>query len=313
MPEARELIASLPATRGKMRAGADLSKSNWFQVGGPAEVLFKPEDTEDLAFFIANKPADLPITVLGVGSNLLVRDGGIDGVVIKLGRGFVDCRVEDDRIIAGSGCLNSSVTTLARDHGIGGLEFLSGIPGGIGGALAMNAGAYGTETKDILVEATAVDPQGKIHTLTPQEIAYSYRHCGLPEGWIFTGAVFQGRAESPEIIAKRMEEIALQRNSTQPVRSRTGGSTFRNPEGFKAWKLIDEAGCRGLRVGGAQMSELHCNFMINTGDATAQDLETLGETVIKRVLEHSGISLHWEIRIIGNSTTSLARTGIAAA
>lgn len=313
MPPENDLLASLPPVRGKLRAGADLSRINWFQVGGPAEVLFKPEDTQDLSHFIVHKPLGVPVTVLGVGSNLLVRDGGIDGVVIRLGRGFAECRAEGDRIVAGSGCLNSSVTTLAREHGIGGLEFLSGIPGSIGGALAMNAGAYGVETKDILVEATAVDPQGNIRTLTPQEIAYSYRHCGLPEGWIFTGAVFQGRPESSAVIAQRMEEIATQRNSTQPVRSRTGGSTFRNPEGHKAWKLIDEAGCRGLQQGGAQMSEMHCNFMINTGDATASDLETLGETVRKRVLDHCGISLHWEIRILGNKKPSSSTGSIIAA
>lgn len=299
-----DLIARLPQVRGKLRKNAELSKANWFQVGGRAEVLFRPEDAQDLADFIAYKPSDIPVTVLGVGSNLLVRDGGIDGVVIRLGRGFTDCRAEGDMIIAGAGCLNSNAVMVTMEHSIGGLEYLSGIPGSIGGALAMNAGAYGTETCNVLMEAQAVDPKGYIHTLKPELIGYTYRHCGLPEGWIFTQGIFRGTKEVPETIKARIDDISTQRYSTQPVRSRTGGSTFRNPPGHKAWQLIDAAGCRGLRVGGAQMSELHCNFMINTGDATAADLEILGETVRKRVLNHSGIKLEWEIKIVGNTASS---------
>lgn len=305
MPAAEsDLIAKLPQVRGKLRGNAELAKANWFQVGGRAEVLFRPEDTEDLAYFTKNKPADIPVTVLGVGSNLLVRDGGIDGVVIRLGRGFAYCRTEGEQLIAGAGCLNSNAVLAAMEDGIGGLEYLSGIPGNIGGALAMNAGAYGNETCNVLVEAEVIDPKGNIHTLKPEQIGYSYRHNGLPEGWIFTQGTFRGKKEDREVIKARIEEISTQRNNTQPVRSRTGGSTFRNPPGHKAWQLIDEAGCRGLRVGGAQISEMHCNFMINTGDATASDLETLGETVRKRVLNHCGITLEWEIKIIGNTTSS---------
>lgn len=293
------LISRLPSIRGKLRENAELAKACWFQVGGPAEVLFRPEDADDLAHFIADKSEDIPVTVLGVGSNLLVRDGGIDGVVIRLGRGFVDCRVEDDRVIAGAGCLNSNVVIMAQQYGISGLEFLSGIPGGIGGALAMNAGAYGAETKDILIEAEVIDGDGKVHTVTADKLGYSYRHSSAPEEWIFTKAVLQGRKEKPAVIAAVIEKIAHERVSTQPVRSRTGGSTFKNPPEKKAWQLIDEAGCRGLTVGGAQMSELHCNFMINTGNATAADLETLGDTVRKRVFDYSGVMLEWEIKILG--------------
>ncbi len=294
-----DIISRLLTTRGRVRADADLGKATWFQTGGLAEVLFRPDDTDDLADFLKNCPKDIPLTILGVGSNLLVRDGGIEGVVIRLGRGFATCYSQGDTLVVGAGCLNANATVIAQQYGIGGLEFLSGIRGTIGGALAMNAGAYGVETKDILVKAEAVDPQGNKHTLTPADMGYSYRHCSLPEGWVFTHAVLQGRAENPEKIATRMEQIARERNATQPVRARTGGSTFKNPAGHKAWKLIDEAGCRGLRVGGAQMSELHCNFMINTGTATSHDLETLGERVRARVFEHSGIMLEWEIKRLG--------------
>jgi len=284
-----------------MRENADLAKINWFQVGGRAEVLFKPEDAGDLAEFFAGKPNDIPTTIIGVGSNLLIRDGGIDGVVIRLGRGFADCEAQGDRLIVGAACLNSNAVLVAKEHNIGGLEFLSGIPGSIGGALAMNAGAYGVETKDVLIEAEAVDQQGNIHKLTPAQLKYSYRHSELPEGWIFTKATLQGKIENSDVIAARIAEISASRSSTQPIRSRTGGSTFRNPPEKKAWQLIDEAGCRGLQIGGAQMSELHCNFMINTGDATAYDLESLGEEVRKRVFAHSGIMLQWEIKRIGKS------------
>lgn len=299
MMHSTDILSKVPSTRGRLRADADLGKTTWFQTGGLAEVLFKPDDAEDLAEFLRLVPKDIPLTILGVGSNILVRDGGIEGVVIRLGRGFTTCYSQNDRLVVGAGCLNANATVIAQQYGIGGLEFLSGIPGTIGGALAMNAGAYGTETKDILVSAEAIDPQGRKHTLTAKDMGYSYRHCSIPEGWVFTNAVLQGKAEKPEKIASRMETIARERNQTQPVRSRTGGSTFKNPEGYKAWKLIEEAGCRGMKVGGAMVSELHCNFMINTGDATSQDLETLGDKVRERVLATSGITLEWEIKRIG--------------
>ena len=294
------LISKLPKTRGRMRENAELAKINWFQVGGRAEVLFKPEDAEDLAYFLANKPDDIPTTIIGVGSNLLIRDGGIDGVVIRLGRGFANCEAQNNRLIVGAACLNSNAVLVAKEHNIGGLEFLSGIPGSMGGALAMNAGAYGVETKDILIEVEAVDGYGNIHKLTPAQLKFAYRHSELPKGWIFIKAILQGKIEDSKIIAARIDEISASRSSTQPIRSRTGGSTFRNPPEKKAWQLIDEAGCRGLQIGGAKMSELHCNFMINTGNATANDLENLGEEVRKRVFENSGIMLQWEIKRVGN-------------
>jgi UDP-N-acetylmuramate dehydrogenase len=311
MSRTQELISRMPAVRGKMRESAELAKVNWFQVGGAAEFLFKPEDTDDLAFFLAHRPSDLPVTVLGVGSNLLVRDGGIDGVVIRLGRGFAACSLQEDRLVVGAGCLNANAVVVAAKQGIGGLEFLSGIPGTIGGALAMNAGAYGVETKDVLIEAEAIDAQGHLHVLTPENMHYGYRHCGLPGDWIFTRATFQGTREDASTVAARIEKIAGERAETQPVRSRTGGSTFKNPPAMKAWMLIDAAGCRGLTVGGAQMSHMHCNFMINTGNATADDLETLGEEVRRRVLESTGVSLEWEIRRIGKPVAREAQKAVA--
>ncbi|MBO6804975.1 MAG: UDP-N-acetylmuramate dehydrogenase, partial [Thalassospira sp.] len=258
-----------------------------------------PEDEADLAAFLKGKPADMPVTVIGVGSNLLVRDGGIRGVVIRLGRPFTDVVVEDGAVHAGAGALDLNVAQTAQMNGIAGLEFLSGIPGTIGGALRMNAGAYGTEIKDVLVSATAIDGSGNIHTVTPDEMNMTYRHCGLPEDWIFTSAILRASSGDPEDIAKRMDEIQKARAESQPIKSRTGGSTFANPVPDRAWELIDAAGCRGLTIGGAQISEQHCNFMINKGDATALDLEQLGEEVRRRVREHSGVELRWEIRRIG--------------
>lgn len=295
------LLARLPAVRGKLRAQAELAKTNWFGVGGAAEVLFRPLDVADLAAFLRDKPADIAVTVLGVGSNIIIRDGGLDGVVIKLGGAFAEVKVENGLIHAGAGALDVNVAQLAQQHGLAGLEFLSGIPGTIGGALRMNAGAYGRELKDVLVSAEAVDPQGTIHTLSPEELQFTYRRChGVPEGWVFTGAVLRGEAGDKDSIAAAMKKIADERGASQPIKSRTGGSTFKNPEGHKAWQLVDAAGCRGLQVGGAQMSELHCNFMLNTGGATAADLEGLGEEVIRRVRAHSGVELEWEIKRIGN-------------
>jgi UDP-N-acetylmuramate dehydrogenase len=293
------LPARLPPVRGRLTAAAPLAPVTWFQVGGPAEVLFKPADVEDLAAFLAGCPADVPVTVIGVASNLLVRDGGVAGVVIRLGRGFAEIAAGGAEIRAGAAALDLNVAVAARAAGIGGLEFLSGIPGTVGGALRMNAGAYGRETGAVLVAAEVLDRRGEAHRLTPAAMDLGYRHCGVAADWIFTGAVLRGEPDAPDAIAARMEEIARARAASQPVRARTGGSTFANPPGHRAWELIDRAGCRGLRRGGAAMSELHCNFLLNTGGATAADLEGLGEEVRRRVLETSGVTLHWEIRRIG--------------
>lgn len=293
------LIDRLPKVRGKLREGAQLAKVTWFQVGGPADVMFRPADEADLADFLKGKPDDMPVTVIGVGSNLLVRDGGIRGVVIRLGRPFTDAVIKDGDLHVGAGALDLNVAQVAQQAGIAGLEFLSGIPGTIGGALRMNAGAYGSEIKDVLISATAIDGKGIKHTVTPDEMGMSYRHCDLPEDWIFTSAILRGTAGDPDEIAKRMDEIQQARAGSQPIKSRTGGSTFANPVPERAWEVIDAAGCRGLTIGGAQMSEQHCNFMINTGNATALDLEQLGDEVRKRVQEHSGVELRWEIRRIG--------------
>lgn len=295
-------VSLLPEVKGRYSQNSLLSKVTWFQVGGPAEVLFKPASVEDLCHFMANKPKDVPVTTIGVASNLLVRDGGIEGVVIRLGRGFTDIKVEGDKIHVGAGALDIHVATIAQQHNLAGLEFLCGIPGTIGGALRMNAGAYGREVKDIFVEATAVDEKGQLQKLTHDDMGFSMRHTKVPEKWVFVGAVFQGTKDDGAAIQERMDKIRTERESTQPVKSRTGGSTFVNPEGFKAWQLIDEAGCRGFKIGHAQMSELHCNFMINTGDATAEELERLGEEVRSRVREKSGIDLTWEIKRIGEKT-----------
>ncbi|MDA0782783.1 MAG: UDP-N-acetylmuramate dehydrogenase [Proteobacteria bacterium] len=294
------LVARLPQVRGNYRRNVNLSKINWFNVGGNAEVVFRPEDSADLALFLKNKPEDVKVTVLGVGSNLLVRDGGIDGVVIRLGRGFTQLECDGEKLIAGAAGLSFNAAMFAASGNIAGLEFLSGIPGTIGGALFMNAGAYGSDVSSVLESAEIIDEAGNINTVTCSDIGYIYRGNTLPHGIIFTKGVFKGKRGNKEDIEKRIYEITQTRESTQPVKSRTGGSTFKNPEGKKAWQLIDEAGCRGLKVGNAQVSEKHCNFFINTGNATAEDIETLGEEVRKRVKENSGIDLQWEIKIIGN-------------
>jgi UDP-N-acetylmuramate dehydrogenase len=294
------LIDTLPQVRGTYRAGANLSKINWFNVGGIAEVVFRPADVLDLSQFLQEKPKDVPVTILGVGSNLLVRDGGIDGVVIRLGRGFAEMHKDGSLIHAGAGCLSFNVAMLAAHGGLGGLEFLSGIPGTIGGALTMNAGAYGSEVSSVLVSAEAVDEKGGIHTLKPDDIGYTYRGNTLPEGMIFTKGIFEGLEDDPKVIEDRINAITAARESTQPIKSRTSGSTFKNPSGLKkAWQLIDEAGCRGLQIGGAQVSTQHCNFFINTGNATSEDIEMLGEEVRRRVKDASGITLEWEVKIIG--------------
>jgi UDP-N-acetylmuramate dehydrogenase len=287
--------------RDRLRENADLSRTNWFRVGGPAEFLFKPLNTRDLSEFLARLPADIPVTVLGVGSNIIVRDGGIDGVVIKLGRGFVDINVEGERVEAGAASLSLNAALYACEQGIGGIEFLSGIPGTVGGAVRMNAGAYGHDTASVLVEAEIVERSGAIRRMNNNELGFAYRHSALPADAIVTKAVFQGKKGDKEAIRVRIGEITNAREATQPIRSRTGGSTFKNPEGHKAWDLIDRAGCRGLTVGGAQVSEMHCNFLINTGDAIAADLEALGEEVRRRVKEKCGIMLEWEIKRIGKT------------
>lgn len=293
------LIDRLPPVRGRLTVNAPLDRVTWFRVGGPAEVLFKPADAEDLAAFLAAKPDDLPVTVIGVGSNLLVRDGGVPGVVIRLGREFAYVRAEGSTVHAGASALDLNVAIAARGAGIAGLEFLSGIPGTVGGALRMNAGAYGREMKDVVVSVTALDPKGRPHDLSLADLGFAYRKCAVPTDWIFAGAVLRGEPGSETDIARRMAEIKASREESQPTREPTGGSTFANPPGLKAWELIDRAGCRGLVMGGAKVSEKHCNFLINTGTATASDLEGLGEEVRRRVKETSGITLEWEIKRIG--------------
>jgi UDP-N-acetylmuramate dehydrogenase len=297
---ASELAESLPDLRGRMKASAALSELTWFRVGGPAELLYSPADEADLAYFLANVPAEVPITIVGLGSNLLVRDGGIEGVVIRLGRGFGDVAVEEgSRLRVGAAVPDVRVARATADAGIAGLAFYRGIPGCVGGALRMNGGAHGRETCEVVVEARAVDRQGLIHVLPVEELHYSYRHCGAPEDFIFTQGLFQGEPGEPAKILAEMDDIAAYRESAQPIKSRTGGSTFKNPPGHKAWQLIDAAGCRGLSVGDARVSEMHCNFLINEGKATGADLEKLGETVRARVKETSGVELEWEIKRLG--------------
>jgi len=301
----------LPQVRGRLTPMRPLADLTWFRVGGPAEVLFRPADAEDLSEFLAACPTDIPVTAIGVGSNLLVRDGGVPGVVVRLGRGFSAITTDGTRVTTGAAMPDAKVAVAAANAGIAGLEFLRGVPGTIGGALAMNAGCYGDEVKDVLVEAHAIDRQGRCRAIPAVEMGFSYRNAAAAKGLIFTGAVLQGRADDADAVTGRMEALLAKREAAQPIRERTGGSTFRNPAGFsstgrdgdshelKAWKLIDEAGCRGLKIGGARVSQKHCNFLINTGTATASDLEQLGETVRARVKTNSGIDLCWEIRRIG--------------
>ncbi|MCL2715074.1 MAG: UDP-N-acetylmuramate dehydrogenase [Alphaproteobacteria bacterium] len=295
-----DLRARMPQLRGRLLSNQNLSQLTWFAVGGPAQLLFTPADEEDLSYFLASLPADIPVQVIGVGSNLIVRDGGIPGVVIRLSpRGFGQVRVDDLTIHAGAAALDKHVAEAAVTAGIGGLEFYSGIPGTVGGALRMNAGAHGRETRDVLVDATAIARDGSRRVFANADLGFSYRSCDAPASIIFTAARFRGQPTEPEVIRERMAQIRAHRESAQPIRSRTGGSTFKNPPGLSAWKLIDAAGCRGLRLGDAQVSELHCNFLINQGAASARDIEQLGETVRARVRAHSGVDLQWEIRRIG--------------
>lgn len=283
----------------RLRENVDLSKTNWFRVGGRAEWLFKPQDVKDLSVFLARLPTDIPVTVLGVGSNIIVRDGGIDGVVIKLGRGFVDIATQGTTIKAGGGLLVLNLAYFACEKEIAGLEFFIGIPGTVGGTVRMNAGAYENDVASVLIEAEIVERNGIVRRLSNKELGFTYRKSTFSESAIVTSAVFQGHAGNKKDIEKAMKEITDAREATQPIRTQTGGSTFKNPEGHKAWELIEKAGCRGLAMGGAKVSEKHCNFMINGGNATAADLENLGEEVIRRVKERTGITLEWEIRRIG--------------
>ena len=300
-PDLRPEIAQrMPQVRGRLIANAPLADITWFRVGGPAQLLFTPSDEADLAYFLARLPQAIPLVVIGLGSNLLVRDGGVPGVVIRLGRGFAQIGVErGHQLRAGAVVPDAKVSRAAADAGIAGLAFYRGVPGSIGGALRMNAGAHGRETKDVLVEARAVDRAGNVHVLPRDAMGLTYRHCGVPDDWIFTAALFQGSPGEPAQILKEMEEVAEYREANQPIRDRTGGSTFKNPPGSSAWRLIDQAGCRGLSVGGAQVSQMHCNFLINDGSATGEDIERLGETVRRRVREAFGITLQWEIIRLG--------------
>jgi len=299
-------LRHLPPVRGRLTANAPIGHLTWFRVGGPAEFLFRPADVDDLAAFLAALPASIPVTVIGVGSNLLVRDGGIPGVTIRLGRGFAATIPSGDEVAAGAGALDLNVALAAAEAGITGLEFLSGIPGTVGGGFQTNAGAYGSEFKDVLVSADAVGRDGKIHRVSAAELGFSYRHSAAPPGWIFTSAIFRGTRGDRAAIARRLTEIQAAREASQPIRARTGGSTFANPPGHTAWQLIDGAGCRGLAHGGAMVSEKHANFLINTGNATAADLEALGEEVRRRVRDRFGIVLGWEIRRIGRLLSEIA-------
>lgn len=297
----KKLEPNLEGIRGRLTPDALMSKLTWFQVGGPADVLFQPADEDDLALFLQQLPEDIPVMVVGVGSNLLVRDGGVDGVVIRLsakGFGMAE-EAGDNRIMAGAAIPDKRLAAKALELGLGGFEFYHGIPGGIGGALRMNAGANGTETTNRVLEVHAIDRKGEKHILSHDDMGYTYRHSAAAKDLIFTKAILEGFPDEQTAIQRRMDEVQHHRETVQPVKEKTGGSTFKNPEGHSSWKLVDEAGLRGFKLGGAQMSEMHCNFMINTGDATASDLENLGEHVRAQVLEKTGITLDWEIKRIG--------------
>ncbi len=297
------LRAKMPALRGRLLPNQPLAELTWFRVGGPAQVLFMPEDEEDLSYLLRELPPEIPVTTIGLGSNLIVRDGGVAGVVVRLGRGFNEVTAAGLRIRAGAAVPDGKVARAAQEAGIARLSFLRGIPGSIGGALRMNGGAYGGEIKDVLVEARGVDRRGNVRTYSNAEMNFSYRHCGVADDVIFTQALFEGVPGDAAAIAAEMNKITESREATQPVKSRTGGSTFKNPPARKAWQLVDAAGCRGLRIGDAQVSDMHCNFLINLGHASAADIEALGETVRERVKQTSGIELAWEIKRIGVPTS----------
>ncbi|PCI86791.1 MAG: UDP-N-acetylenolpyruvoylglucosamine reductase [Hyphomicrobiales bacterium] len=293
-------IDMLPEVRGKYKQDADLGKLTWFRVGGAADVLYTPEDEADLIDFLQNRPADLPIMLIGMGSNMLVRDGGVAGVVIKLGRGFGKAEViGDKRILAGAGMSDARVAKVAYDAGLGGFAFLKGVPGAIGGALRMNAGAHGAEVKDILVECRALDMNGDVHIFSLDDMGFDYRHCGVPDDYIFISAVFEGVPMAQDVIKAEMDKVTDLREAAQPIKSRTGGSTFKNPDDKSAWKYVDEAGFRGQINGGAQVSEMHTNFLINMGEASATDIEDLGDMVKAKVKADTGTDLHWEIKRVG--------------
>jgi UDP-N-acetylmuramate dehydrogenase len=299
IPDNLRMIDRLPKVSGIYREDADLSKLCWFQVGGKAKILYKPKDARDLSCFITDKPKEIPYFILGAGSNLLIKDTGFNGVIIRLGREFNYVKFQDTKVIVGGSTLDINVSEACRDQGIAGLSFLSGIPGTIGGAIAMNAGAYGKEMKDILISAKAINEAGDIVNLKNEEFRFHYRGKELEGKWIFVEAVLQGVKGNKDEISDEISEIQKQRTITQPIKNRTGGSTFKNPVGYKAWELIDKAGCRGLKIGRAEVSPIHCNFFINTGTATAQDLEDLINEVKKRVFEKTKIRLEEEIKIIG--------------
>lgn len=297
----KTLLEQMPHVKGRLVEDANLSRLSWFRTGGNAELLFEPADEDDLVTVLRHLPGSVPITVIGVGSNLLVRDGGVDGLVIRLGRGFSEISMRGNVVSAGAGAMDVHVAKAAAKHGLSGLEFLVGVPGTIGGAVRMNAGAYGREVKDVLKHAHAVDRYGHIVELQPEDMEYSYRHSALDGTMIVLKAAFNASVGIEDEILERMNEISSTRAESQPLGTRTGGSTFKNPEGQHAWQLIDDAGCRGMRIGDAQVSEKHCNFLINHGGATAQELETLGEKVRTAVKADSGVELEWEIRMIGKA------------
>ena len=291
---------TLPPLRGSLSYHVSLAPSSWFRVGGSADLFFAPEDENDLAVFLSALPSNVPVLVLGLGSNLLVRDGGFRGVAIKLGKGFQAIATDEQhRVIAGAGAADVKVARMAAEAGIAGLSFLRGIPGTIGGALRMNGGAYGGETKDVFVSARGVDRSGRVHHFDLAAMGFTYRHCAIADDVIFTEAVFQGRPGDPTAILAEMNAITEARSATQPVNTRTGGSTFRNPPGYKAWELVDQAGFRGFKKGGAEVSPLHTNFLIAHEGAKASDIESLGEEIRSRVFEQSGILLEWEIKRVG--------------
>ncbi|MCP1559484.1 UNVERIFIED_ORG: UDP-N-acetylmuramate dehydrogenase [Methylobacterium sp. SuP10 SLI 274] len=292
--------AAAPDLRGRLLENQSLADLTWFRVGGPAQVLFSPADEADLSAFLAALGPSVPVTVIGLGSNLIVRDGGIPGVTIRLGgKAFGSVEIDGETIRSGTAVPDMRLAKAAAEASLDGLAFFRGIPGSVGGALRMNAGAHGGETTDVLVEVRGIDRKGEVRRFTHAEMGFRYRHSSAPDDVIFTGATFQGRPGNREAIEAEMERVTAAREAAQPIRERTGGSTFKNPEGGKAWQLIDAAGCRGLIRGGAQVSEMHCNFLINRGGATAADIEGLGEEVRRRVREHSGFELHWEIKRIG--------------
>ncbi|MGL4240330.1 MAG: UDP-N-acetylmuramate dehydrogenase [Beijerinckiaceae bacterium] len=300
---APRLTELMPRLKGRMLPNQPLAPLTWFRVGGAAQILFTPADEDDLAYFLANLPAEIPVTTVGVGSNLIVRDGGVEGVVIRLSpKGFGEVSYAGKgQLLCGTAVLDKKLADAAIQHKVGGLEFFYGIPGSVGGALRMNAGANGGETKDVLVYANGVNRDGDFVTLSNAEMGFAYRTCAAPADIIFTSALFAGKLEDEAVIRERMNAVQHHRETAQPIREKTGGSTFKNPPGHSAWKLVDAAGCRGLKVGGAQVSEMHCNFLINTGDATAADIEGLGEEVRRRVRETSGVELTWEIKRIGRA------------